>query len=127
MQFSDENQAETLLQAYRGQRQVKQQAEQSLKALSGELEALAARHPEWFASRRTRTFTHGKLAWVQRAELALPQDFDIEIFYTLFPQCVRLLPSLSGVQQSLADERAARALEQLGVRLVHEPQFIVKV
>jgi hypothetical protein len=127
MQTKDEQQAETLLQAYKGQLAARQQADATLKQLTTRLQQLADKHPEWFAHTRTRSFTHGKLAWIQRNEVHTPADFDIEAFYAMFPKCVRLSASLSRIQQALAaDAPTCRAIQQLGVEVKPAMQFSVK-
>lgn len=124
---SAEQQAARLLKAYRRERAIRQRSEERLKALSQQLEALAQSQPEWFAQQRTRHFAHGKLAWVHSTEVVLPQDLDIEKFYSLFPHCVRLAPNVRAIQQAQAVPHMAQALSQLGVVLRAQPRFTVQV
>jgi hypothetical protein len=122
-----EQQAARLLKAYRRARAKRQQADEELKALTQQLEALAQANNEWFAQQRTCHFAHGKLAWVHRTEVVLPAELDIEKFYTLFPHCVRLSPNVRAIQQAQAVPHMAQALSQLGVALRAQPQFTVQV
>ena len=123
-QQSDRKIAEELLGQYKAYDKTQKESSCEKKAIELDLLELAERHPEWFDGKTAR-LDSGKLRWVAKSKIELPEGFDMGRFRKKFPNLVRVTEQVQLIK--------ARAYEgdpnydKFGIEIVTDDAFKVEV
>ena len=120
---SDRRIAEELLGQYAEYSQTAKECTLEKKAIEMSLLELAENNPEWFEG-KTAHFEKGKLKWVAKSKIALPEGFDMARFRKKYPNLVKVSEQVQ-VSKARAHE-GERGYDAFGIEILTKDVFSVE-